>query len=128
MFKLKIRVEALEHGRYFPTNYCILPIVLAERKKRRLEARCVPDIENLVDTVDRVHYIVILLLHSSYHSWAALSTLCSFHLHLTFKIYSASPGRGRHGSSVYLYRVFNSKVPTILLATNDASGDSKYHI
>ncbi len=27
-------------------------------------------------------------------------TLCSFHLHWTFKKYSASPGRGWHGSSI----------------------------
>jgi hypothetical protein len=34
------------------------------REKKGLEARRVPDIESLVDAVDRVHYIVILLLHS----------------------------------------------------------------
>jgi hypothetical protein len=33
-------------------------------KKGRLEARRVPDIESLVDTVNRVHYIVILFLYS----------------------------------------------------------------
>jgi hypothetical protein len=33
-------------------------------KKGRLEVRRVSDIENLVDAVDRVHYIIILILHS----------------------------------------------------------------
>jgi hypothetical protein len=37
---------------------------LTREKKGTLEARRVPDIESLVDAIDRVHYIVILLLHS----------------------------------------------------------------
>ncbi len=48
-----------------------------QREEWKTEARRVPDIENLVDAVDRVHYIVILpfpqLEYTSYHSWAALS-------------------------------------------------------
>jgi hypothetical protein len=36
----------------------------SREKKERLEAQRVPDIESLGDAVDRVHYIVILLLHS----------------------------------------------------------------
>ncbi len=38
--------------------------MVSSREKKGLEARRVPDIESLVDVVDRVHYIVILLLHS----------------------------------------------------------------
>ncbi len=34
------------------------------REEKGLEAWRVPDIESLVDAVDRVHYIVILLLYS----------------------------------------------------------------
>jgi hypothetical protein len=33
-------------------------------KRRKEEVWRVPDIDNLVDTVDRVNYIIILLLHS----------------------------------------------------------------
>jgi hypothetical protein len=36
----------------------------ATREKKGLEAQRVPDIESLVDAVDRVRYIIILLLHS----------------------------------------------------------------
>jgi hypothetical protein len=37
--------------------------VCTREKKGRLEAWRVPNIENLLDAVNRVHYIVILLLH-----------------------------------------------------------------
>ncbi len=36
---------------------------MPREKKGRLEVRCVPDIESLVDAVDRVHHFVILLFH-----------------------------------------------------------------
>jgi hypothetical protein len=45
-----------------PTTF--VGICVPREKKGRLEARRVPDIESLVDAVDRVHYIVILLLRS----------------------------------------------------------------
>ncbi len=51
-------------------------MVVFREKKGRLEVRRGPDIENLVDAVDRVQYIVILSLqleYTSYHSWAALN-------------------------------------------------------
>jgi hypothetical protein len=38
--------------------------MLNREKKGRLEVRRVPNIENLVDAVERVHYNIILLLHS----------------------------------------------------------------
>jgi hypothetical protein len=37
---------------------------VSPREEKGLEARHVPNIESLVDAVDRVRYIVILLLHS----------------------------------------------------------------
>jgi hypothetical protein len=37
-------------------------------------------------------------------------TRCSFHINLAIKTHPASPGRGRQGSSVYLYRVFGSYI------------------
>ncbi len=45
---------------------------------------------------------LISQLGSFEHRSAVRHTLCSFHLHRTFKIYSASQGRGRHGSSIYI--------------------------
>jgi hypothetical protein len=37
---------------------------VARETKGRLEVRHIPDIESLVDAVARVHYNIILLLHS----------------------------------------------------------------
>jgi hypothetical protein len=53
-----------------PTDFFLLPKIKEElsgktsEKKGRLAARRVPDMENLVDAIDRVHYIVILLLRT----------------------------------------------------------------
>jgi hypothetical protein len=47
------------------TNICTVSLRgLTREKKERLEVRRIPDSQSLVDTIDRVHHIVVLLLHS----------------------------------------------------------------
>jgi hypothetical protein len=45
-------------------NLFLLLYAVVPERKGRLEARRIPDIESLVDAINRVHHFVILLLHS----------------------------------------------------------------
>jgi hypothetical protein len=57
-------VEKSAWGRGCVFCIAVLYKSVSVREKKGLEARRIPDIESLVDAVDRVHYILILLLHS----------------------------------------------------------------